>query len=57
MWQAFTEFPDYLSQVRIFRDLASALQWLNLKTLPPSIRLESSRIVSHESMSAELEES
>jgi hypothetical protein len=40
MWHAFTELSDCPSQLGIFRDLPSALKWLGLKTLPPSISPE-----------------
>jgi hypothetical protein len=40
MWETFTELSDYPSQIGIFRDLPSALEWLGLKELPASIRQE-----------------
>jgi hypothetical protein len=44
MWQTFAELSDRPSQVRVFYDLPSALEWLGLKTLPASISAEPSRI-------------
>ena len=40
MWQTFAELSDRPSQVRVFYDLPSALQWLGLNELPASIRPE-----------------
>ena len=40
MWQTFTELSDHPSQIRVFHDLPSALQWLGLKTLPAPIKPE-----------------
>jgi hypothetical protein len=34
MWEIFTELSDNPSQIRVFYDLPSALQWLNLESLP-----------------------
>jgi hypothetical protein len=34
MWEMFTEMSENPSQIRMFCDLRSALQWLNLESLP-----------------------
>jgi hypothetical protein len=34
MWEMFSEMSDNPSQIRVFYDLPSALQWLNLESLP-----------------------
>jgi hypothetical protein len=34
MWEMFTEMSDNPSHIRVFYDLSSALQWLNLESLP-----------------------
>lgn len=34
MWEIFTEMSDNPSQIRVFKDLSSALKWLDLETLP-----------------------
>jgi len=39
MWQIFSEVSDNPSQIRVFYDLASALNWLGLKRLPEKFGL------------------
>ena len=34
MWEIYTEFSERPSQIRVFADLASALKWLGLESLP-----------------------
>jgi len=34
MWEIFTELSDNPSQIRVFYDLPSALNWLGLRELP-----------------------
>ena len=34
MWEMFTEVSDSPSQIRVFYDLPSALEWLHLDSLP-----------------------
>src|SRR5215472_3186302 len=34
MWETFTEMSEHPSQIRVFKDLASALKWLDLESLP-----------------------
>lgn len=34
MWEIFSEMSENPSQIRVFYDLASALKWLNLESLP-----------------------
>jgi hypothetical protein len=34
MWEIFTEMSDNPSQICVFDDLASALEWLDLENLP-----------------------
>lgn len=34
MWEIYTEFAENGSQIRVFSDLASALKWVGLQSLP-----------------------
>ena len=34
MWEIYSEFSKRPSQIRVFADLASALKWLGLESLP-----------------------
>jgi hypothetical protein len=37
MWEAYTEFSQNQTEIRVFGDLPAALEWLGLKELPVSI--------------------
>jgi len=56
MWETLTALSDYPSQIGIFRDLTSAMQWLGLQALPASIRPEPAGIGADRNMNAELKE-
>ena len=34
MWESYTEFSKHPNEVRVFRDLPSALKWLRLEDFP-----------------------